>query len=398
MKNFLSVYFFLISFVLQAQYNNLFQNKDSLSYMPHSLSIGIKHLNYIKNNEYFNLIADGYTLIGSKTDAEIVLKPYHNYNFTAGFTFIKYAGIDTFTQTIPYLSLNIKKGNNNFYLGKLYTSDFHQLPQILYSNERILDKRYIENGLQHRFTNTNWSTDTWLEWEYFIFKKDSLRERLNFGHTTNYTYFFKNGSIKIPFQLYLHHRGGQINQSVINTQNNNTITVSNIGMGVSLERSFFSKNRIGFTYQYFMHHINTNQAEEFIFKSGKAHWGQLFFIRKNIFASINYWKSDKFVSVKGDDMFQSVSRRVEKFTDSNNQTINVFEAHTEPNRELIYMQFRFKKEIYQNLFVGFSSEFFYQLNKSNINSPVYNATVHHQLDYNTELFLIFTFQHKLFAL
>jgi len=388
---FLSFLFVIPSF---SQSEDLLVTSDSTVFPVNSLSLQIKDLSFIKNNEYFNLIADGYTLFGNKLNVEGVYTPHSHYDLTAGIMLLKYYGLDDFSAAIPYLSLRIHEKNHTYYFGKLYTEDHHHLSRQLYAFERHLDKRSIENGIEYRYNSRNWLSDTWLEWEHFIQKYDDKRERLNFGHYSAYTYISKQWKLSIPFQIYLHHRGGQINMRTSQTAGlNNALVVANMALGGEWKRNLSSDDYAGIRIDAFWHFINSDNTEEFYFDRGKAFQGQIFYQNKTFRFNVNYWKSDKFISSKGDDMFQSVSRRIDKYMDKNNKPAHIFASHTEPDRELLYLDFNYKKEIFKDLFLAFSTDIFYQLNASRIDTDLYSNTIQKQLDYNMSLFLIYKFKH-----
>ncbi|HFX17905.1 MAG TPA: hypothetical protein ENK64_02025 [Flavobacteriales bacterium] len=396
MNRILITLFTVISTLIQAQHQNILVKNDSIRKNPGYLYLGVNNLAFIKNNEYFNLIADGYTLIGNKLDLNAIWKPHRNYQINIGFSTLKYAGRNDFEKSVPYIGLEINNRNSNFYIGKLYTNDNHLLPDEIYAFERHLDYRSIENGLQHRFKNAHWQTDTWLEWEDFIFKGDHLRERLNFGQSTIYTYQNKQWTLSIPLNIYLQHRGGQINKRVVGQNTiNNAMVINNMSMGINLKRSIGVNKSIGISYAYLAHQINSDNTEELLFKSGYAHKWQLFFNYKYFNNYLGYWQGHQFVAPKGDDMFQSVSRRVEKFVDDQGKSIEVFKYHTEPNRRLLTWTTTYQKEIFNNLKLAFVLDLYYQLNHSSIQNSAYTSQVDHQFDYATGLYLLYKFDFKL---
>ena len=385
----------LKSGLMNAQ-NRLPLPDESLVSQSQSLYLNIDNLSFIKNNEYFNLIADGYTLLGNKLDIQSIYKPHKNYQVTAGLMLLKYYGQDVFAEAIPYFTLQINYRKNRFYIGKLVTGDRHHLSVPLYGFERLLDNRSIENGLEHRYKNRHWETDTWLDWEHFILKNDTLRERLNFGQTTTYRYRYNNFEIQIPFQLYLLHRGGQINIRKKGNEINNALVIGNLSTGISLTKILTMKQKAGIQFHYYIYQLNSNQPEELIFTDGSAYDFGIFYRNKAWLINVNYWKSNHFVAPKGDDMFQGISRRVEKYADGNGQIIPVFSRHSEPDRALVYANFRFGKTIFDDLYLGFGMNIFYQLNEAKIESPVYSSLVINQLDYSMGLYLTYSFRGKLF--
>ena len=394
--------FFLLSFFVffstNSQYNELLKTKVTDNLPPETLSLAIDNLSFIKDNEYFNLIADGYTLLGHQAEVSLKYQAHQNYNLTAGLYALKYFGTTGFEPLVPYIGLEIKKGNSRFYFGKLYMEDFHQLSAEIYAFERFLDRRRIEHGLQHRFKNRHWQTDTWLEWEHFIHKGDNRRERLNFGQTTTFSHNFDRLKLRIPLQIYLQHRGGQINVRTNPAYINNAVVIANTSIGLSLEKKLNNQTKAGIKYQYFKYDINTDNPEELLFKSGYAHKFQVFFTYRHWQTCVYYWQANRFVAPKGDDMYQTVSRRVEKYTDNQNQPVAIFKYHTEPNRRLSGFTTTYRKEIFKNLDLAFVLDAYYQINRSTVQSPYYTSEVYHHLDYALGLYLRYRFDFRILKL
>jgi len=397
-KAFFFFFFFLTICNARAQAYDLFVVKDSTLQHPKDLSLHIEDLSFIKDNEYFNLIADGYTLLGNKINIDLTYKPHKNYDITSGVMLLKYYGQEKIEKIIPYFTLDIQKDKHRYIFGKLINNDRHLLPVQLYSFERLLDSRSIENGLEHRYHNRYWQTDTWLEWEHYIYKNDRHRERINFGHSSFLTFLAGNWEINIPLHIYIHHRGGQINWRKLNPGHDNSLIAGNVSMGLSVQKIFNKQNKTGISWQYFAHHINSENTEEYIFTDGNAYQLQAFYKYKDFQLDINYWKSDRFVSIKGDDMFQSVSQRIDKYLDDEGNPVSIFGTYTEPNRKLIYIYFNYKKEILKDLYLIFFTGIYYQVNDSQIITPAYSNFINGQTDCNIGFNLLYQFKHKLLSL
>ncbi len=401
MKPLYTLLFILIFTVKSAaQVNDLLVPRpiDTTALPTETLYLQVNNLSFIKNNEYFNLIADGYTLLGNKLHPQLLYKPDPHYQLKAGIWLLKYYGRDRFSEAIPTFALEITTGKSRFYIGQLYTEDNHRLSDEIYDFERQLDARSLENGLQHRYNSRHWQTDTWLQWEHFIFKNDTLRERLNFGQTTTFRTQYKTWQIRIPLQIYLQHRGGQINQrGSYNAGLNNALVITNAALGLSLYKNqiFNTKIQLGLQYQYFMYSLNSGNPEELIFTSGHAQKWAVQVRYKHWQTGVSYWLAHKFVAPKGNDMYQSISRRVDKYLDAQNQPVNIFRYHTEPHRQLLRWNTRYQKEIFRHLQLAFAIDVYYQLNRAGVQNPAYTSTVQNQLDYAMGLYLNYRFDFKL---
>lgn len=399
MKQLLLTFGLLAGFWSHAQYQDLLVPAGAPKKQSKILHLGFQDLSFIKDNEYFNLIADGYTLLGNQLYIDFNYRPQPNYKITMGASLLKYDGLSVFSKVVPYLGLEIDQGNSTFYLGKLYTADNHGLADEIYTFERQLDQRHIENGLQHRFKNKHWQTDTWLQWEHFIFKGDTMRERLNFGQTTTYKTSFNHWTVSFPLQVYLQHRGGQINlKKPYDDPKNNAIVIANGLSGLAVENHLTKQTTIGLKYLYYIFRTNTNRPEELIFTSGTAQKLQIYLKHRHWATFLAFWQANRFVAPKGNDMFQSISRRTERFLDQNNQTVSVFKNHTEPNRKLLCLTTTYHKEIFKNLNLAFVIDVYDQLNHSSLQSPYYQSDIYHQLDYALGLYLLYKFDFKLLSI
>ena len=360
-----------------------------------NLDFVFEDLSFVKNNEYFNFIADGYTLLGNKLYTGVRLQPHSDYDIRVGADWIKYYGLNNFSYIIPSISLHLDKGKHQFYFGRLDTGNNHDMPQQIYAFERLLDARSIENGLQHKYTGKRWQSDTWLEWEHFIFKNDKGRERLNFGHHSDWHFpFSDNLEMQIPVSLLLHHRGGQINRHNQPSTYNSAIVVANFSSGLGFQYKLNQDTSLGIQYDFFVHSINSDNTEDFVFKTGKAHLFTFKVDYQQFEGKFSFWQSRKYIAPKGDDMFQSLSRKTEIYFENNEQA-TVFAGYAEPDRQLLYTSISYHKEMARDLHLGFVTELYYQLNKGEIHTPAYSGVIQNHLDYSMGLYVQYRLRSRL---
>ncbi len=388
MKTFIFSILILISFNLQGQKND--------SVVDDNIYFHFKNLSFIKDNEYFNLIADGYTLFGDKSDFTLSYSYGKHYKFYLGFETLYNFGDNKINYVKPILSLQIFSGKNMFVFGKLQTKFSHNFSNPLYDFERLLDSRSLEYGVQHIYTSEVFTTDTWLQWEKFIYKADNNREILNFGHSSILKYSFSQ-KIKIAFPLgiYLHHRGGQINLRHENNTLNNAMVLMNARIGFSPQYEF-NDSSVGLDFNYYINRFNTDNPEEFHFKKGNAFWLQAYYRTRGFVFGTGYWNSYKFVSSQGNDMFQTYSRRTEIYVDQNNQIIPVFANYTEPERQMLTFNVFYHKKLFPKLELSAKFDSYLQLNSSEINTSVYNSKVaKNHFDYCIGLYIVYKLDKKL---
>src|SRR5690606_20558380 len=81
------------------------------------LDVGL--LGFTKNNEYFNRIADGYTLFGYQLYPSLTYFPAENVRIDAGIYLQNDFGNNGFQTIAPTLSVKVKRGDLNIIFGNL---------------------------------------------------------------------------------------------------------------------------------------------------------------------------------------------------------------------------------------------------------------------------------------
>ncbi len=174
---------------------------------PGTLSLRVRSIAFIKDNEYFNSVGasdftlvsslpgfvdksvwnEGYTLIGYFVQPELVYSPTSRVTLRAGTYLLKYSGKDRFSRVLPVFSTTLKLSDRtSLIMGTLDGSDSHRLFDPSFDRERLYTA-YNEEGFQLTGNYDHIFTDTYLGWENFIFKGDSTREIINFGESFRYT-------------------------------------------------------------------------------------------------------------------------------------------------------------------------------------------------------------------
>ena len=126
----------LLSFGMKAQLNNTsletFQHIDSTK--SKQLSFQFESFSYIKNNEYFLKVADGYTLFGNIFAPKITFQPAPNVQIEGGIFGRKDFGNTAFTSVQPIFSIKIQKDSSQFIFGNLEGNlnphVIHEMPHI----------------------------------------------------------------------------------------------------------------------------------------------------------------------------------------------------------------------------------------------------------------------------
>jgi hypothetical protein len=348
------------------------------------------NLNYIKNNEYFNFIADGYTLLGSQIYPEAIYKHSKDIQIKAGVFILKEFGTDKLNAVIPTFSLDYKHRNHYIRIGNLFARNNHLLIEPMMASEKILSKEVIETGIQYQFTNSRLSTDLWMNWEKSIKELDKNREEFSIGFSSNYFLYKKNNfSISFPLQFLYYHRGGQINQKhrFENNSENLILNFKNLSTGIGFQYMLNKENKksINLEYHFLKHDVNTVK-EEFTFDNGSAHYLKAFYKSKRIEAVLGYFLADQFISAKGNDMFQSYSLKVNN-NYWNGVLDNRYQNHTEAKRSLLFTKLIYNKNLSSKIKLGIQLEGFYQLNDAELQQKHFGNTKN-QFDYSYGIYII----------
>jgi hypothetical protein len=288
------------------------------------LSIRIKSLTFVKDNEYFNNIStskfklisslpafadkslwiEGYTLVGFFFQPELVYSPSEKVTIRAGAHFLKYSGLTKFSQVKPVLSTSLQlMEHTSVTVGTLSGSDRHRLFDPLFNSERLYSD-YSEDGFQVTTSNEHIFSDNWLSWENYIIKGDSTREIFTTGESFKYTSSPVAGFLQfeIPLQLQFKHFGGQISNFPEHVE-----TYFNIASGLRVNADLANKRfgQAGVEYLQFFNGEFPKVPVSGI-THGYASWYRLHYNYKSVYFGLYYWQSHNFFSPNGNPIYGSV--------------------------------------------------------------------------------------------
>ncbi|MBE9511754.1 MAG: hypothetical protein IMY71_12830 [Bacteroidetes bacterium] len=318
------LFFFLIPFT-KAQYtDSIFQ--DQIIIDPankNNLSLKITNANFVRNNEYFAPFAEGYTLIGYFIQPELKFQPGEKTMFSAGIHFLKYSGLEHFSQYLPAFSFHYKPGKHfTFILGTLQGSLNHQMEDHMLSFEKYYTHN-LENGTQFLFNFNNFRSDLWVNWEQFITKGDPFRERLVFGTSSEISFNNSDNSLRalIPLQTLMIHKGGQIDSSPLPVE---TYLNSATGLDISIKTS--TEKVIGFR-TLFSTFNDLTKKEIYPYQKGTAFYFKTYLETNRTDFSLGYWKGNRFITPKGNPLFSSVYKKTGNTGDPSRDIFTAFIAY-----------------------------------------------------------------------
>ncbi|MBN1251467.1 MAG: hypothetical protein JXR51_15285 [Bacteroidales bacterium] len=315
------------------------------SSLNNTLSLRIENSNFLKNNEYFNDIIQGYTLIGWFLNPKLTYYPVKNAKIEAGVHFLKYSGIENFTQAIPTLSFQYKAGNyTNIILGTLYGSTNHQMIEPIFRYEYYFTDN-VENGLQFLFDTKIYKGDIWINWQQFIFKGDDSQEIFTFGLSNKFILNPKNETQQfyIPIQIIFVHQGGQINET---SEKLITINNSAFGIGYSFMPNLSFIDKIS-AEQYYVAYNDMSTTYQSPYIQGFGLYSKLDAKLKNFNFNFSWWYSNSYISKRGHPVFQSLS--------------TVYNGFSEKQRALISSKINYEKNIVKGLDIGVGFESYFDL-------------------------------------
>lgn len=298
------VLFFLMSFGVKAQLNNTkletFQHLDSTK--SGQFTLQFESFSFLKNNEYFLKVADGYTLFGNQFSPKFTYQPAPHVRIEAGVYAWKDFGNAAFTVVQPIFTVKIQKDSSQFLFGNLEGQLNHHLIEPMLNFERVILNRQ-ENGLQYTRRKQKVFFDAWIDWQKMIYKGSDFQEEIFAGFSWNKKLINRpNFSFSIPWQMTFQHRGGQ------NTKDTaQVITNINTAIGIDAEWRFSGFLQKLKTQNYWVGYRQTANYHPY-FPDGSGIYLNLTAETKLINLMVSYWNSSGYLSDAGGDLYQSVGR------------------------------------------------------------------------------------------
>ena len=326
-------------------YNSIFLSDTKINTLDsNKIFFNFDNTNFIKDNEYFNKIVEGYTLIGLFTNQKFTYFPSKNIKIEGGAHLLKYSGLNKFTQIKPIFTFQYQLNDLSLILGTIYGTLNHKMPEPIFSFENYFTNN-VENGIQILINKSYLKSDTWLNWEQFILPSDTIQEKSTFG-SSNLLFLSDTSNniiITIPLQLLITHRGGQSN--IINS---NIQTIVNGDIGFKIKDRILSKNIKSIELNnYFIIFYNNSPIIATHFDKGTATYSHLIIKTNKLIYTAGYWYAHHFMAPLGDPIYQLISKK------------NIFK--TKPKKQLLTSRIIYHTSLYKGVDFGLRTEFFYDL-------------------------------------
>lgn len=369
MKFILSVLLLVVaSLHVSAQLDNRrFEQRSTINPADsNALFFGINTLAFTKNNEYFNDIADGYTLFGYQLNPYFSYNPTPNFKINAGVYMQKDFGADGYVEIAPTFSFKYLHGNAKIIFGNLEGSTSHRLIEPLMDFERLLTNR-LENGLQLILEKDNLFLDGWVDWQNMIYKGDFDQEQVTGGLSFNYRLLdTERLDLWVPVQFVVMHRGGQIDSTPAPLQ-----TYTNAALGLTLEHTnddgFIRNFRLD---NYYVYNKDFSFDRLLPYEDGSGWYlnGSIS-TTADLDIMVSYWRGHEFISIMGGQLYPSVSSTYKSpnAIEEIRQLLMLRFTHSLKVTDKIYLTTRFepfydlensKFEFSHGFYINYSSDFF----------------------------------------
>jgi len=312
-----------------------------------ALYFNFYNANFLWDNEFFNDIVNGYTLVGYFITPELQYHFNEHLVIEGGVHLLKYSGIDSYTRVVPTYSAIYRKNDFTLIMGNIRGTINHRLPEPILFSERYFTNN-LENGVQYILEKDRFHFDTWLDWQNFIFPSDDEQEKLTAGISAIPSVLkTEEWEIKLPVSLLVGHQGGQIDTNEVPMK-----TLINASLGFKAEKRFNYK---------FLDHISleshligfkdNSPTMNSLYPKGWGLLNQLTWSKESSYFQVEYWKSSQFLSIMGHPIYQSYSEKGVGY-------------HQE-SRELLNFHLFYSKNIYQGIYLGFMGDTYFDLINSN---------------------------------
>ena len=283
----------------------------------HQLRLSVQAFQFFKDNEYFNKIADGYTLFGTQLNPRLTYFPSPNLRLEAGIFLWKDYGNPRLQQVRPtftavYQSPN---GRNRILFGNIESHLHHGYIEPLFDFERVIFRR-LEEGLQYRLQTKRLRLDTWVDWQRQQYRYSNYQEEITGGLASEFILTpdsTRNWRLSVPMQFTAQHYGGQID-----TLDRPLQTLFNYAVGLRAVRQLPSRTVQRLRAEAYGVFFNDRSFTKiFPYSSGTGLYLNAGADTRFANVLLSYWQGHHFIAPLGGRLYQSVSTTVAnpKFTD-----------------------------------------------------------------------------------
>jgi hypothetical protein len=349
-KHLLIVLFCVLAHSVNAQFNNetiynRIRPNDSLN---KELHFNLYNFNYVRNYEYSNKFHDGYTLYGTQLEPQLVYFANPNLAITAGTYLRKDFGNEGVYDAKPLFNIKYHKKDLTLVFGSLEGNIQHNYIEPIYNFERKITTP-IEYGTQLLVDKEDFKLDGWIAWQKMIYRGEAAKEEIVGGLSTETT-LLKAGRWKltIPAQFLAYHQGGQIDV----LKDIPLTTLFNGATGFKLHKAVGLNVKEVFTDNYVAVYKDFSPTKTRAYQGGFGLWLNAGVATKWGTLVASYWKGNKFLTIKGMPLYQSVSENLYD------------EGYRESSTSILALRYAYQKELVPNLYLDVRFEPHIDLNNT----------------------------------
>lgn len=287
------------------------------------LRLSLRAFTFFKDNEYFNAIADGYTLFGTQLNPQLAYNPTANLRLEGGVFLWKDFGTPRLRQVRPTFRATYTKGPHEIMLGNIRPHLNHGYIEPLFNFERVLLKP-LEEGLQYRYRGARLALlDVWVDWQRQQYRNSSFQEEIA-GGLSAMVRLTPEGSpvlLTLPVQFTATHRGGQID-----TVDQPLQTYFNGATGLEARYQLPGRATALRLQAYGVGFYDKSFTYELPYKRGAGLYLNATAETRFLNVMLSYWQGQRFLSPLGGDLYQAASRTVAN------------PGYVEPHRRLLFLR------------------------------------------------------------
>ncbi len=362
-KKFLLTYFFLlitwVAIFSQNRDNEFFMSQSVLDTAnTQKIFLRVENINFLRNLEYFNPIAEGHTYLGYILRPTFSYQPSGNTIIQFGVHLLKYSGLNGFSQTLPFFRFQYRiLPNFDLVMGSLYGTINHRMIEPIYGFDRYLEEN-VENGVQFLYHNAHYRGDLWLNWQKFIGFSDPRKEQFSLGYSSEIllTEPSKPLKIGIPLQLLFAHKGGQntLDTTMMITRFNGTCGLS---LDYSFDRTFVKS--IGAN-GYYLKYKDMVSPHNISYTNGNGRYSNVYVNTSFINFTAGYWSGFQFFNPRGERIFSNISA----INDPERLGVPTPDRFKTPNRSLFLSKVFIHHDISNGIKLAAAYESFYDYKNS----------------------------------
>lgn len=300
---------------------------------------GIRTLGYLRNNEYFNDVLEGYTLFGYQASPFVAWQAGRHVRLEGGIYLAQAFGEDDFQDVLPVFTISYRRKGHQFLFGTLQGNLSHRLVEPLYDFENLLGSDRLEYGVQYRYLNDAFFLDTWLDWRNAIEPGSDDQEELLGGLSAEYRWLdLGQAGFSTLLQATIFHRGGQIDASNLPLQ-----TYLNTAFGL---RGWVHPGDLRLTGDLYYVSFSDNSGTALLpFNGGKGFYANAFLeMPFHLGVMLSYWRSEEYFSPVGGRLYQNISYRADR------------PGEEQSDRELLFIRILYENELADGLILGVRGE------------------------------------------